>query len=189
MTGTNDQPTRQGLTTGRRRVLLGGVALAAAAAGAGLASWRLRPGKPVPEAVQALWQLTLSTPQGSPLALAELRGGPLLLNFWATWCPPCVEELPLLDAFYRQNSSSGWKVLGLAIDQPASVQRFLGQRPVGFPMVLAGLEGSELARKLGNETGGLPFSVVLGADGSIIDIKMGQLTTDLLARWRQAARA
>ncbi len=186
MSSANDQPSRKAPTTGRRRVLLGGVALAAAAAGAGLASWRLRPGKPVPEAVQALWKLTLSTPEGPPLALAELRGGPLLLNFWATWCPPCVEELPLLDAFYRQNSASGWKVLGLAIDQPASVKRFLAQRPVGFPMVLAGFEGSELARKLGNETGGLPFSVILGADGSIIDKKMGQLTAEMLARWKQA---
>lgn len=188
MAGVDDR-TGSGPSPDRRRWLLGGAALAAAAAGAGLATWRSRPGTPVPAAVQALWQLSLPTPQGAPLALAELRGRPVLLNFWATWCPPCVEEIPLLDAFFRQNSPSGWQVLGLAIDQLTSVQRFLARSPVAFPMVLAGLEGSELGRSFGNETGGLPFSVLLGADGSIIDRKMGQLTPDLLARWQQAGRA
>jgi hypothetical protein len=99
-----------------------------------------------------------------------------------------VEEIPLLDAFYRQNSPNACQVLGVAIDQAASVQRFLARSPVSFPIVLGGLEGSELARSFGNESGGLPFSVILGADGGIIDRKMGQLTPELLARWQQAAR-
>jgi thiol-disulfide isomerase/thioredoxin len=188
MSGVEDR-AGQGLSVVKRRWLLGGAALAAAAAGAGFAVWRLRPAKPVPEAVQALWRLNLPTPQGAPLALAELRGRPTLLNFWATWCPPCVEEIPLLDAFHRQNSPSSCQVLGIAIDQATSVQRFLARSPVSFPMVLGGLEGSELARSFGNESGGLPFSVLLGADGGIIDRKMGQLTPELLARWREAARA
>lgn len=188
MSGADDR-TGQSLSAAKRRWLLGGAALAATAAGAALAVWRLQPGKPVPAAVQALWRLSLPTPQGLPLALAELRGRPVLLNFWATWCPPCVEEIPLLDAFYRQNSPSACQVLGVAIDQAASVQRFLARSPVSFPIVLGGLEGSELARSFGNETGGLPFSVILGADGGIIDRKMGQLTPELLARWRQAAHA
>ncbi len=187
MSGVEDR-AGQGLSLAKRRWLLRGAALAAAAAGAGFAIWRLGPAKPVPEAVQALWRLNLPTPQGAPLALAELRGRPTLLNFWATWCPPCVEEIPLLDAFHRQNSPSSCQVLGVAIDQAASVQRFLARSPVSFPMVLGGLEGSELARSFGNESGGLPFSVLLGADGGIIDRKMGQLTPELLARWQQAAR-
>ena len=169
----------------RRRWLLAGVATAAGLAGAGLAWWRLRPGEPDPAALQALWGLQFDTPQGSRLAMASLRGRPLLINFWATWCPPCVEELPLLDAFYRQNAARNWQVLGLAIDQPSAVRTFLGRTPVAFPVGFAGLEGTELAKSLGNLTGGLPFSVVLGADGQVRQRRMGRLTAEDLLQWAQ----
>jgi len=174
----------------RRRWLVGGVAAAAAAAGAGMAWWRTRPGDApagAGDSAQALWSLTLDTPAGGTLALASLRGRPLLVNFWATWCPPCVEEMPLLDRFYRENSASGWNVVGLAIDQPSSVRQFLARTPVSFPVGMAGLEGTELGRSLGNKTGGLPFTVVIGVDGLIRQRKMGQVTPDDLARWRAAA--
>ncbi len=185
-------PTTASLSEPRRRAwLIGGVAALAAAAGAGVAVWRLRPAGLAPAAadaaVQALWQLKLQAPDGQPLALDKLQGKPLLVNFWATWCPPCVEEMPLLDAFFRENSAKGLNVLGLAIDQAPAVQRFLARAPVAFPVAMGGLEGSELGRSLGNTTGGLPFSVLLGADGSIRQRKMGQLTPEILAQWKASA--
>ncbi len=173
----------------RRRWLLGGVAAGAALAGAGLATWRLRPGPVADPALQGFWPLSFDTPEGPPLAMETLRGRPLLVNFWATWCPPCVEEMPLLDDFYRQNSPSGWKVIGLAIDQPSAVRRFLARTPVTFPIGFAGLDGSELAKTLGNSTGGLPFSVLINASGAVQERKMGQLKPDELARWRAAGSA
>ena len=181
-----DDRAGQSLSTSKRRWLLGGAALAATAAGAGLAVWRLQPGKPVPAAVQALWRLSLPTPQGTPLALAELRGRPILLNFWATWCPPCIEELPMIDAFWRENTANGHQVLALAIDQPSAVRKFLTRQALGFSVGLAGLEGTQLAKSLGNAVGGLPFTVFFKADGSIWRQKMGQLTADDLAQWRTA---
>ena len=115
--------------------------------------------------------------------MASFRGRPLLLNFWATWCPPCVEELPLLSRFYTENASKGWQVLGLAVDQRDPVNRFLARDPVTFPVALAGLAGVDLGKALGNLTGGLPFTVVLGSDGSVAQRKIGQVLPGDLQAW------
>ena len=171
----------------RRRWLVGGVAAVAAAAGAGFAAWRFRLGEPSDEAAAALWQLKFDTPTGGSLAMQSLKGRPLLVNFWATWCPPCVEELPLLDAFFRENAPNGWQVIGLAVDQPSAVRTFLGRTPVSFPVGMAGLGGTELAKSLGNLAGGLPFSVVFGADGSVRHRRMGRVNADDLRQWAAIA--
>lgn len=170
----------------RRALLYGGVAAAAALAGAGLAWWKLQPVDTGKDAAASLWPLTFQTPAGAPLAMATLRGRPLLLNFWATWCPPCVEEMPLLDVFYRENARNGWQVVGLAIDEPVPVRAFLSRVPVTFPIGLAAAGGQELTRALGNAAGGLPFSVLVGAGGDVLQRKMGRLTTAELAQWRQS---
>jgi thiol-disulfide isomerase/thioredoxin len=114
--------------------------------------------------------------------MADLRGKPLMLNFWATWCPPCVEEMPLLDTFYRQQKDQGWQVLGLAVDQVPAVQKFLQRLPVSFPIGMAGLPGVELSRALGNATGGLPFTVVFSPGGEVAHRQIGKLTAEDLDR-------
>ena len=165
-----------------RRTLLLGAGLAAVA---GLATswWVSRSQKLSPQAQQALAQHQFTLIDGQTLNLTQWQGHPMVLNFWATWCPPCVEEMPLLDAFYRQNSTKGWKMLGIAIDQPSQVKRFLGQRPVSYDIAFGGLDGTELLKNLGNEAGSLPFSLVLAADGQLIMSKMGKLSSDDLQKW------
>lgn len=93
------------------------VALAAGAAGAGVSWWRLRPNEVLSEAEAAFWALGFDTPDGQSLTLADWRGQPLLLNFWATWCPPCVEEMPSLNEFQKQLRDSGVVVLAVSVDQ------------------------------------------------------------------------
>jgi thiol-disulfide isomerase/thioredoxin len=165
----------------RRLVLLGGVAVAAAAAGGGAARWLTRPRTADDGA--AIWPMRFETPTGGQLSFSDLRGKPLLLNFWATWCPPCVSELPLLDQFHREQRARGWQVVGLAVDNREPVAEFLGKRPVGFPIGLAGIEGVELARTMGNTGGALPFTVVFDHTGDAKARKLGVIQQEDLARW------
>jgi thiol-disulfide isomerase/thioredoxin len=167
----------------RRHALYAGMATVAAAAGVGLALRRHASEAVTPDALQTVWASEFDTPEGKTLKLADFRGKPLVLNFWATWCPPCVEEMPLLDTFFRQNSSNGWQVIGLAIDQPSLVKRFMGQFPVAYPIALGGMNGSELGRLLGNAQGGLPFTVVFDAAGNVTLQKLGKLSEDEIKSW------
>lgn len=173
-----------GSAGGRRRLLYAGVAAAAGFAGAGLALWKWSPAQALDSVTDDIWRLSFETPGGSTLNLQTLRGRPLLLNFWATWCPPCVDELPLLDGFFRENSVNGWQVVGLAIDQPSAVRNFLQRTPVAFPVGLAGLGGSELSKALGNLAGGLPFTVVVGASGQVLHRRIGRVSAAELAQWK-----
>lgn len=166
-----------------RRWLLAGAGGAAALAGAGLAWWRFQPHAVTSEAETALWGSTFAAPGGETVAMQSFRGKPLVLNFWATWCPPCVEELPLLNTFYREHEAKGWQVVGLAIDQPSAVRQFLQRLPLEFPVALGGLGGTDLSRSLGNLTGGLPFTVLFGTDGNILHRKIGQVTPSDLQAW------
>ncbi len=175
----------------RRTILIGGTAAAALAAGVGL---RLRgeapgvsvagdPGAAPDEAAQAFWQMKFTQPDGQVLATASLRGNPLVLNFWGTWCPPCVKEMPELDQFAAAARPRGVRVLGLAVDNPTAVREFLRRSPVGYTIGLAGLDGSDLARQLGNLSGAMPFTAVFNRQGAVVQRKLGTTSKDELERW------
>jgi len=180
----------------RRNMLYSGVAAVAGLAGAGVAWWKFQPHAVAPaagagvagkaeETQDAFWRLSFDTPGGGNLPMSSFRGKPLLVNFWATWCPPCVEELPLLDYFYQENKDKGWQTVGLAVDQPSAVRSWLQARPLNFPVGLAGLTGTELSKSLGNLAGGLPFSVIFGASGQLLHRKIGKILPEELAQWAQ----
>lgn len=168
----------------RRRWLFASVATAAGLTGAGMAWWQARPREARTAAPLQFWDMSFPTPAGAPMAMRALAGKPLLLNFWATWCPPCVEEMPLLDRFYAESKPNRLQVLGMAIDQASAVSRFLEHTPVRFPITLAGMAGVELTRSFGNLEGGLPFTVVMDSAGLIVQRKMGRVSPQDLAQWR-----
>jgi thiol-disulfide isomerase/thioredoxin len=168
----------------RRAAAIAAAATFAAIAGGGTAWWRARPSGDVePAPPKDVWSLTFPKPDGTTLTMRELRGRPLLLNFWATWCAPCVSEMPLLDQFARERAASGWQVLALAIDGVDPVRRFLAERSLHLPVALAGAEGIELSRSLGNKLGGLPFSVAFDSGGQAFARNLGAVTPTLLAAW------
>ena len=177
----------------RRQLIYGGVAAAAALAGGGFAAWQHRAALQPETAggsaldrtgmAEAFWRMGFDTPAGQKLAMSGFRGKPLLVNFWATWCPPCIEELPLLDYFYQENKSKNWQVLGLAVDQPSAVRTWLQAKPLNFPVGMAGLAGTDLSKSMGNASGSLPFSVVFGGNGAIVHRKIGKVEPKELAQW------
>ena len=171
------------VTANRRNWIIGGLGMAAGLAGALVAWQKFEPHAVMDEAVQNFWMQSFERPEGGNLSMQAFQGKPLLINFWATWCPPCIEELPLIDAFYNQNKSKSLQVIGLAVDQPSMVRRYLTQKPLSFPVGLAGFNGTELGRTLGNAQSVLPFSVIFDAKGRLLAQKAGKLDQSDLEAW------
>lgn len=177
-------------TSSRSKVLpfiLAGVL--AAAAGAWWFQHAAMPAAPAAKSGDPLpanfWSQSFDTLDGKTLQLSNYKGKPLILNFWASWCPPCVKEMPDIDRFHQDMKGHGWQVLGLAIDGPTPVREFLAKVPVHIDIGLAGFGGTELAQALGNTAGGLPFTVVISADGRIVQRKLGGTHYDELMQWAQ----
>jgi thiol-disulfide isomerase/thioredoxin len=163
-----------------------GVGGAAALAGAGVAWWQLGDGGNG-EDPQGLWQMRFARPEGPELVMADLRGKPLVLNFWATWCVPCIRELPAFQRFVASNSGQGWQVLALAVDAPVPVIEFVSRFKLELPVALAGVDGLELMRRLGNRQGALPYTVAFRADGRVLGRKLGETHDADLAQWAVSA--
>lgn len=180
----NDGISGEQSSTSRRTLLWGLAAGVAGVAGVALSLRHAKEsGAAIAEPVPDFWAQQWQTPQDTPLAMAQFKGRPLLVNFWATWCPPCVDELPLLNSFYQQQGAQGVQILGLAIDRKEAVLPFLQKLPLGFPVAMAGMGGADLGRALGNLTGGLPFSVLVASDGTVAQRKMGRVQAEDLEAW------
>ena len=151
--------------------------------GAGWLAWResaRRAGGAAASARAPFFDLTLPDPDGRAQPLSQYRGRPLVANFWATWCAPCVKEMPDLDALHRR--FTGVQFVGIGIDTVDNIVQFIRKVPVGYPLLVAGTEGVDILRQLGNTSGGLPFTVVFDADGGIRRSILGQVSSQDLAQ-------
>lgn len=153
------------------------VGLAAFAAGAWW-SWESLNPKDSNDAGQAALDRLLATPladaQGRTVDLAQRRGKPLVLNFWATWCPPCVEEMPELSALAALLQPDV-EIVGIGIDSAANIRQFAEKHRISYPLLIAGVAGLESVRGLGNEAGGLPFTVLVDRKGQISERILGRV--------------
>lgn len=107
--------------------------------------------------------------------MSNWHGKLLLVNFWATWCAPCVEEMPELSALQDEQSFKNLQIIGIGIDSPSNIREFAAQHKIGYPLYLAGMSGIELAKQMGNQHGGLPFTLLIGVDGKVKKTYIGRL--------------
>ncbi len=156
----------------RRGWLLGLAALGAF--GLGTTAWHLQSTRsPSREALETLMQHTFDTPDGGQLVLASLRGQALIVNFWATWCAPCREEIPLLSRLQAARSANDLQVVGIAIDGIDRVRQYDRDTPLGYRIGVAGVGLITLLKALGDEQGALPFSLVFDRRGQLRGQRLG----------------
>ena len=131
----------------------------------------------------------------APLALGSLHDGkqvdlpgafagrPLIINVWATWCAPCVKEMPELQRFAAQQGANGVQVVGIALDDQAAVQAFLQRVPVSYPILLDTAGPADAGVRLGNPKGVLPYSVLVSDDGRLLKQRIGPFADGEIERW------
>lgn len=156
----------------------------AAIAGGALLYRQLAPHSPSPISAAAP-SVNFVTLDGKTLSLASLRGHWVLINFWASWCAPCIDELPNLVRAQDQYGGLGLKIIGPALDEPAQVQPMLARFKINYP-VTADFSGGDLAmRAFGNDKGALPFTVLIDPDGFIVERNLGGMSGEQLDRLLQ----
>jgi thiol-disulfide isomerase/thioredoxin len=127
---------------------------------------------------------TLPDLDGMPVKFPDqFKGKPLLINVWASWCAPCIEEMPELARFAARHADTGPQVVGLALDTPEAVLDFLGNVPVYYPIVIETPGPQDASVKLGNSQGLLPYSVLVDAQGRVLKQKLGPFKAGEIDAW------
>jgi len=158
------------------------VAALALAAGGYLGLSRYSTDAPADGAQAVLARTALPDLAGKQVRLGTWQGKVLVVNFWATWCAPCRQEIPGLIAIQREHAANGAQVVGIAVDQADKVRDYAKEMGINYPILIAGMEGVSLARELGNRTGALPFTLVLDRGGQVVKTHLGLITREELEK-------
>ena len=123
------------------------------------------------------------TLNGPPISVDEILGKRTLMNFWGSWCPPCVAEMPLLNEFHVEYADQNFQVIGFAVDTEQAAQRFLDDNSIEFPSLIADAATiTEIGRLQGNVKGVLPYSVLFDENGNLETTYLGELKRKQLQR-------
>lgn len=168
----------------RKAIVLfcGGLSLLAAGY-AGYRVWDVtRTGAPQisAERLSQLFGTEFSDLANQPRTLGFFKGKVIVVNFWATWCPPCREEMPAFSKLQASLGDKGVQFIGIGIDSPSAIREFAIQAPVSYPLLIGGTPGMELMRELGNASAGLPYTLVLDRNGDPAFSHLGMLTESIL---------
>jgi thiol-disulfide isomerase/thioredoxin len=166
----------------RQWISIAGIGLLALLAGVLTSQWIFRTSLATDPAIEAFFANSWKTPDGKPVNTDQWRGKVLVVNFWASWCPPCVEEMPTLDKLQQEFSSQNVLIVGIGIDSPSNIREFLEMTPISYPIVIGGLEGSNLSKQMGNAQGALPYTVVIRANGQASNSKLGKMSEEELRK-------
>lgn len=168
----------------RRPVQAGLIAVVAAVALAVGVYVRLdgRSGTPDSAAVSALTQAEFKDLSGQAGSLRQWRGRVMVVNFWASWCPPCREEIPGLVVIHHKLAAKGLQVVGIAVDSVDKARESAAELGVNYPVLVAGIEIIELTRRLGNRPGALPYTLILDRKGEVVAMHLGIISEAELAR-------
>lgn len=135
---------------------------------------------PSDQSAALLLAQTLPDSAGKMQDLSQWKGKKLIVNFWATWCAPCVEEMPELSAMQAHLLSQNIQIIGIGIDSAENIGVFASKYNIAYPLYVAGMNGAELARRMGNANGGVPYTLLISADGKIKKKYFGKLKFDEL---------
>ncbi len=161
------------MALGRREwLILGSVGVAAATAGALVGPMLVQSRSGAADLLAA----SFPDLAGRPRKLLDWQGKVLVCNFWATWCAPCREEIPLFASARERFSANGVEIVGIGIDNAAKISEFVKLLNIVYPILVAGAEALDLMRKLGNTAGGLPFTVFLDRQGRLAHRKLGPIS-------------
>jgi thiol-disulfide isomerase/thioredoxin len=133
-------------------------------------------------AVLALTQAEFKDLSGQSGSLEQWRGRVLVVNFWASWCPPCREEIPGLISIHRQFAAKGVQIVGIAVDSADKARESATELGVDYPVLVAGVEIVDLTRRLGNRAGALPYTLVLDRQGKLVATHLGIISGAELSR-------
>lgn len=130
---------------------------------------------PLPSAAGSdlLQQTVLPDLDGRKVRVADWRGKVLVVNFWATWCAPCREEIPALVRTQTRFAARGLQVIGIALDDLERVRPFAREMGINYPTLLTGIDGLDLAAAAGNKVGALPYTVYIDRQGKIVRAELG----------------
>ncbi|MBU3693985.1 MAG: TlpA family protein disulfide reductase [Rhodocyclaceae bacterium] len=157
----------------KTRILIVGMVILAAAAGAAVGIGR-KSSMPDPDGrAQAIFAASLPDAQGQPHDLGQYRGKVLVVNFWATWCAPCIEEMPGFVRLQEKYRERGLVFVGVAIDDPDAVAPFMQKLGVNYPVLTAEAAGYELLKAAGDSKGVMPYTLVIGRNGEVAQTRSG----------------